>query len=238
MEKIKRLILLSLIVTGFAACHKQQVNPPPPPTPVFPYPAALISPENGQPCASGTSVSATESTVALSWQKADNADSYEVHVRNLLNSNQLVKSTSATSLDVTLLKATPYEWYVVSIKTGVSSQGTSDKWRFFNPGPGVSVYPPYPADAVYPANNFEISPMPFPNTITLQWSAVKGSAEIVNYDIYYGKDKAPPLLAAKVTTKYLQSVSIEYDTTYYWKVVARDSNGNTSTSQVYSFYVL
>jgi hypothetical protein len=236
METIKRLILVIVLIICFAACSKHEVKPTPPPA-VDPTATTLISPANGQPCLTGTSVGANQTTVSFSWIKADNTDNYQLNIRNLLDNTTQVVNTVSITANVNLLKSTPYEWFVTSIKNNDAFQPQSVKWRFFNSGPGITVYPPYPADAVYPANNAELISPSIYNTITLQWSAIAGSAAIVNYDIYFGTTASPLLLAAKVTGNSMPSVSYVDDTTYYWRIITRDASGNTSTSPVYTFYV-
>jgi hypothetical protein len=54
------------------------------------------------------------------------------------------------------------------------------------------------------------------------------------YDVYFGTDPDPPLFRSNVVGKVLDMERLNKDTTYYWRVVARDDNGSTS-SPVWTF---
>lgn len=58
----------------------------------------------------------------------------------------------------------------------------------------------------------------------LTWSAVTGATE---YDVYFGSDPNPPLLATVTTTSY-NLFRLSECSTQYWRIVAR--NGTQSIS--------
>ena len=77
---------------------------------------------------------------------------------------------------------------------------------------------------------------PVAGKITLQWTGSDVDNDILNYDIYLGTTASPGLLKAAQTGLSLPDVAVNANTTYYWKVITRDSKGNTSDSGVYVFY--
>jgi len=241
MEKIKLLLMLCVVAVCLAACGKKNTPTPiiPPPvdtTPVIipPLPAILLTPGNNEPCTTGTSVSATKSTVTFTWLQAEATDLYEVHFHNLLTGDSVVTSTASLTVDADLLKGTPYSWFIISKEKKTTKVAQSDTWKFYNSGPGITVYPPYPAEIISPAMSQSV-----PNvggTITLKWKGTAGSNTIKNYDVYFGGDPSPPLTNANVTTTQ-ETYNPGGPGTYYWKIVTRDNAGNTSTTQVYSFYL-
>jgi len=64
-------------------------------------------------------------------------------------------------------------------------------------------------------------------TPTLSWSASGGAT---SYDVYYGTT-SPGMLQANVTgTSYTVPVALANNTTYYWKVVAKNAAGETTAT--------
>ncbi len=70
----------------------------------------------------------------------------------------------------------------------------------------------------------------------LSWSGGDAdTTDTVTYDIYFGTSSPPPLRAERHDdTSYLPGV-LAYQTTYYWRVVARDNHGATSQSPLWFF---
>lgn len=189
---------------------------------------ALYFPQENMLCNLGTDITPTESTVYFEW-KANGSDSYLVVVENLLTGVVIQRSTSSDILAITLQRATPYKWFVESAKGSKKDQ--SPTWQFYNAGPGVQSYAPFPAtiDSPTMAQN-----MPSANTVTLQWTGNDVDDDIVGYDIYFGTSTTPVLHSSNVTASSL-SVSVSSNTVYFWKVITRDSLGNSSESDIYQF---
>lgn len=61
--------------------------------------------------------------------------------------------------------------------------------------------------------------------------------KIVGYDVYFGTVDTQALLKSGVTDMFLHNVGVTSGTTYYWKIVNKDSAGNTSESDVSWFMV-
>lgn len=70
----------------------------------------------------------------------------------------------------------------------------------------------------------------FPNP-TLSWDNGGGA---INYDVYFDTVNPPTALVSSAQTSTSYSATTNDGTTYYWKIVARNNNGTTSTS-VFSF---
>lgn len=71
----------------------------------------------------------------------------------------------------------------------------------------------------------------------LKWSCddPDGKYDTLTYDVYFGKDSSPPLVASDQTSTSYKPGSLKDETTYYWKIVARDSKGSTKSSPIWSF---
>lgn len=63
------------------------------------------------------------------------------------------------------------------------------------------------------------------SSTTLQWGTASGAS---SYDVYFGTSSSPPLLANQTGTS--RSVSVANGQTYYWRVVAKNSCGSTSST--------
>ncbi|HEY0667793.1 MAG TPA: hypothetical protein VGD22_06430, partial [Sphingobacteriaceae bacterium] len=108
-------------------------------------------------------------------------------------------------------------------------------WKFYNSGPGVTAYAPFPAEILSPAMGQVVTPIS--GKITLDWEGSDVDGDIINYDVYIGTGSTPALLKEKLTASVLSDVSVNSNTTYYWKIITRDSKGNTSDTGVHQFKV-
>jgi len=228
---IGNCVLLMLIVLIAGCSHGSD----PTPTPPSPDKAVLTFPAQNAVCTSGTVISTTQTSVTLTWNASANTDSYEIDIKNLLTSAITVQTASANQLTMTLLRGTPYSWYVVSKSNSTTSTSQSDTWKFYVAGLGVTSYAPFPATITAPA--FGVNVTATANTVNLTWTGSDVDNDIVGYDVYFGTATTPPLSKANVTDMFLNNVTVTSGTTYYWKVITKDSQGNTSDSGVYQFKV-
>lgn len=68
---------------------------------------------------------------------------------------------------------------------------------------------------------------------SINWSAVAGAT---SYDVYFGAGSLPVILTANVATNSYNTGALSASTTYYWKVVPRNSCGITAgTPTVWNF---
>lgn len=222
--KISIILIFTLI-----SCGKKKSDPP------APEAAVLVAPIKDEVCLSGKVISDSESAVEFRWNTAANAESYELSVKNLLNNAVSTQITSNTSLELTLKRNTPYSWYVSSKSSKNATVAVSSTWKFYNSGNGATSYPPFPAEIISPTLGQKVSPNN--GKITLQWRGSDSDNDIVNYDVYLGTSNKPEIVKSKITENSLPDVTVNPATTYYWKVITRDANGNTSDSGVYSFTI-
>lgn len=70
----------------------------------------------------------------------------------------------------------------------------------------------------------------------LSWTCDDSDGDKLTYDIYFGTNSNPSKIESDYTlTRYSFSNNLENETIYYWKIVAKDQNGGTSTSDTWSF---
>jgi hypothetical protein len=228
MNLLKISISFVLLLTLFA-CGKEKSEPP------APEAAVLLAPIKDEVCLSGKVISDSESTIEFKWAAAANAETYELSVKNLLTNAISTQLTSNTSLELTLKRNTPYSWFVSSKSSKNATVALSQTWKFYNSGNGVTSYPPFPAEIISPTLGQKVTPVN--GKITLQWRGSDSDNDIVNYDLYFGTSNNPAIFQSKITDASFPNVTVNSATTYYWKVITRDANGNTSDSGVYSFSV-
>ena len=222
-------MFIGIILTS---CGGGKSDAPENPQKITPDAALLTFPEQNALCISGAGNSDNESMVVFKWNTAKNAVAYDVSVKNLVNGSLTTLSSDKSELAISILRSTPYSWFVIS-KSKDGLIATSPTWKFYNSGAGVVSYPPFPADEMAPASGVTV--MPENGKIKLSWKGSDTDNDILNYDVYFGTLASPPLLSALQTAQSLNEVSVVAKTKYYWKVVSRDSKGNTSDSDVVQF---
>jgi hypothetical protein len=233
---MKKGLLLVTVIFALIGCGGKKNNPTPTPVQVpTPTQALLSAPAQNAVCTTGTIISATQSSIAFSWSASANTDSYDLTLTNLLTSITSTQNTTANQLTLTLLRNTPYSWYIVSKSSATSTTAQSAVWKFYNSGPGIVTYAPFPAEITSPTFGQAVATAA---TVNLTWvGSVVAPDVIANYDVYFGTTSSPAITASAITSSFLNNVTVAANTTYYWHVVTRDVNGNTSDSGLYQFSV-
>lgn len=235
---MRKEILVAIILITMLGCKKSKSPAPGVDPPVVDVPApakpSLTAPTQNETCFTGQSISNTQSTVAFSWNAAANAESYDVVIKNLLTNTSTTHAATQASLQVTLLKNTPYSWYVRAKTSKTAATTQSDSWKFHNAGDAVVSYAPFPAEAVSPVYAENITATN--NSVTLKWTSSDVDNDIVSHTVHFGTSATPAVLNANVVLKEL-NVTVTPNTIYYWKVVTKDGVGNTSDSGVFQFKV-
>ena len=223
-------IAILLIFAG--ACKKGSK------TEVIPDPvkALLVFPAQNEACTSGTIISATQSSLKFTWNKAEHTDNYELVLKNLLTNTSSTFPSGSAELELTLSRNTPYSWSIISKSTKSASTAQSETWKFYNSGPAVTVHIPFPADIVSPILGANINAVN--GKVTLDWDGSDVDNDIASYDVYLDTSSdVKTLLSGNITAHILNDVAVKANTLYYWKIVTRDAKGNTSTSTVSQFKV-
>jgi hypothetical protein len=84
---------------------------------------------------------------------------------------------------------------------------------------------PYPVDG---ATNQEIN-------INMTWGWNDPDGDTLTFDLYFGTDANPPLIQSGLNGSGYSPDSLQYNNTYYWKVVADDGHGHQTGSPVWHF---
>ncbi|TKD60458.1 hypothetical protein [Flavobacterium sp. ASW18X] len=201
---------------------------------VPPSPSNLIFPENNTECNTGEILNDTQSRVNFQWTASENTDTYEINIINL-NTNNVQKSTSiANQTDVNLLRGVPYEWYVISKANSTNETAESSRFRFYNEGIGVQDYAPFPAVAIKPTRGQTVFTT---SDIQLEWSSSDLEDDELTYEVYLGTNPENINLILTTTENTTESINLEENTTYYWRIKTIDQSNNTSISELFEFKI-
>ena len=235
--KLRLNILLLVVLTACGGGSDEPGGSNPDPDPVIPAPSAstLVFPDNNSECTTGELVSDSRSRVLFQWTASENTDTYEVNLLNLSTSSSSKIISNTNSVNITLDRGTPYEWFVVSLANGTIETASSTTWRFYNEGPGIANYAPFPAVVVAPARGATIDSS---GTVSLDWEGNDVDDDLVEFEVYFGTDAAAGTLVDTITASTLDvNVTSGQGIVYYWKIISRDAAGNTSESDIFQFRV-
>ncbi|SIO03396.1 FISUMP domain-containing protein [Chitinophaga niabensis] len=195
------------------------VQPPVPNTP--PAAPVLVTPENGKRLSAASAL--------LTWNAAQDAENDVLVYDVYLDKGRQPVTKVAQSLTGLSFTASPiennsvYYWKVIA-RDPSGGEGISQVFSFtgLNEAPSIPVLQT-------PVNNSDINTA----TATLTWSSsTDADSGPVEYDVYFGTTLQK---AATVSTNTFTTPTLTANTTYYWKVVARDPQQATAESAVWSF---
>ena len=207
-----------------------------PVVPINPSAPTLISPANDETCLDGTSINDSQSNVDFRWSSAANTLSYELVVTNLLTQSSQTYPATSNQTTVALTKAEPYSWSVKSIGEVGSIPSLSTQWKFYLAGDAVINYAPFPSELISPRSGANVTP-DINKLIELNWNALDVDNDLAQFEVYLDKSDATTLIKSLEfqTEEVSIEVEVENNTTYFWKIIAIDTNQNNSSSGVYSF---
>ena len=238
IKKVYNLIFSATLLLVLFSCGGggDDGGEPEPMMPIAsPEAAALIFPENNTECNISEVLSETQSIVPFDWNASENTDTYQISIRNL-NTNSVIFSpiVSVPEANITLERGTPYEWFVVSMADDTNETATSETFRFFNEGPGIENYAPFPAEAINPSRGATLAAT---TSVTLEWDAVDIDNDIISYEILFDTIANPTTSIGMIT-----DTSFAVDTSpgviYFWRIISIDSQNNTSQSEIFSFRIM
>ena len=194
----------------------------------LPSAAALTSPENA----------ATELATlpTLTWVKSIDPDndivSYNVYVSELeefVAEDRMGENLSENTytLKTALKPHTKYFWKVVaSDEDGGSSESEVRYFSTMNSAPAIS-------GLEFPANEA----IDVEKSISLKWLAADADGDVLKYTVYLSKENAfteDNIVATDITESEF-AVNLDGHSQYFWKLVAKDTEGAKIESDVASF---
>ncbi|MCD6545994.1 MAG: fibronectin type III domain-containing protein, partial [Thermotogae bacterium] len=147
--------------------------------------------------------------------------------------NLTLKAANLTSNSYQLSNleySTTYYWKIVAKDTDGKTT-TGPVWSFTTePHPNRA-----PVFTILSPSNNSVN---LPLNVFLQWSADDEDGDTVVYDVYFGDNPNPPLVKQNVSIETFQpnkEYDLDYNTYYYWKVIAKDPKGAQTSSGVRVF---
>ena len=196
-------------------------------------PVTLTSPADQAPGV-GTLVNDTMRNISLDWETLNGADDYEWQLDYDTDFSTVPDgfegTTKASSAQLPALDpATTYYWRVRATEPVLSPW--SDKWSFTT-SLGTEALAPKLESPQAGATGVAVKPI-------FQWSAIAGAD---SYELVVSTEAAldnPTILKtdayALPTTAWQCNITLNYDTTYYWKVRAISANTCSPWSAVSAF---
>jgi hypothetical protein len=187
--------------------------------PVWSFTTAVAppgAPDSPNPADGATAVSTTPT---LTWS-ASGATSYDVQFGATNPPPQVISGqTTNAYTPAALTNGTPYYWRVVARNGGGNTAGPV--WTFTT----IAAAPATPTSPNPPDGASGVAMLP-----TLTWTATGA----MSYDVQFGTTNPPPQVATGLTLPVFVPAGLTISTTYYWRVVARNTTA-TTTGPVWSF---
>ena len=231
---MKKIFILTLITVLYGCSSGSSDDGPTEPPVQLPVAVNLVFPDNNQECNEGVSLNATQSQVTFQWDASANTTSYDLVFKNLDTDVTTTVSSITTEETITINKATPYSWYVVSKSNLTPETAQSVTWKFYNAGDATQNYAPFPAELVAPTMGANLTGV---TNITLEWAGSDVDDDITGYDVYFDTVNPPTTQIETDQIAMTSDVSVSAGNTYYWKVITKDAEGNNSESPVFEFKV-
>lgn len=222
----KLLFVLMTITLVLAACKKNGGSS------VILEKAQLISPTGNEICSTGTVINDEQTKITFNWSGLVAAETYTLVLKNLLNNMEEHTDVVGTSVVLTLARNTPYSWRIIAKSSKAAQNSTSDTWKFYVAGSGITNYAPFPAELTSPKYGETV----IGNTVSLTWKGSDPDNDIVAYDVYLKIGSSPFSTFLNVKDQFVNDIPINtklFDFT--WRVVSKDAAGNTSTSETFIF---
>ncbi len=94
--------------------------------------------------------------------------------------------------------------------------------------PPLAPYNPSPSDELVDVATVATS-------VTLVWDSYDPDGDTLTYDVYFGTDSNPKMVSTNQSGKSIGKSNLSHNTTYYWKVVAKDNHGGVTEGPLWKF---
>jgi len=222
--------LVPLAVLPFLCCSGGGEGELPDPVGPAPTAATLVFPENNALCTEGAVVSQTHSQVLFQWEASPHTDAYTLVLKNLGTGSEHTRSTAQTELLMELERGTAYSWWVVSKADGSPLTADSPIFRFYNAGPPLSNYAPFPPYGPSPPMGSTVDA----GALALQWESADLDGDVLTHRVYLDTVNPPMALLGETGNRQLLA-NVPAGTVHYWRVVCRDAAGLATASGVFQF---
>ncbi len=213
-------LIISLTVL-FSSCYDLL----PPPENEFAGNLSAVSPANG---------AVNVNTTSLKWAySGSGSPHFSVLISNdygIDNELHLVaENINSNTYNYDFQVKQTYQWQIIALDNNDNVLSVSDIWTFST----IENQSPEIPQNMTPDDNEDIFSF---GTAYISWYCSDPEHDDLKYDFYFGTESNPPLYKSNMTEDNIL-VDVINGTYYYWKIVAKDSYGNSTTGPVWKFYV-
>ena len=124
---------------------------------------------------------------------------------------------------------TTYYWKIVA-KDNQGATTSGPVWNFTTQTAVVNNPPNQPSNP-NPVNGATGRPV----NLTMTWTCTDPDGDPLTYDVYFGTNSNPPIASTNRTSASFTPAQLNNNTTYYWKIVAKDNQGHSTSGTVWNF---
>ena len=175
--------------------------------------------------------------ITLSWQCSDpDGDNLVFDLYWGVGSTPNIVSTNITQTSYNpgqLQQSTTYFWKVIA-KDNSGHSTSSPVWNYRTIGNQPPAVPSNPSISTYSFGDVGVK-------VQLSWECSDSEYDPLSYDIYFGSSPNPQIIESNYTNDLYSVYTgdfLPYNTTYYWKIVAKDDHQNETASQIWQFRTL
>lgn len=234
MNSIKNILYLLILNCLIVSCGgDDSTSPAPTPEPVNKAPTTPLQvyPVDNELC--------IDNVVNFQWKAAEDPEndviSYVVDVAKTSAFTTIIatKTVATTSADISLEKGVAYYWRITAKDSKGLSSASSSANGFYTEGEGDSNYAPFLPQLVAPAFGGVLQS---PTTANLQWTASDVDNDVLTYDVYFDTVNPPvTIVGSNQSTNSFTTETLTASTSYFWKIIVKDSKGGQTIGQVWNF---
>ena len=158
---------------------------------------------------------------SISWDGHNYNDGYGHDFGSIQYGNIMVIAAVFNATGHTAYSDDPY-----SFQHPFTAYDVDDATGFLVGGTGP--FPPCNPDPKDGATEVDINK-------TVSWTGGGSPGTTITYDVYFGTTTPPSLVVHNQSATTYNPGTMDYTTTYYWQIVARDQDGNTAQGPIWHF---
>jgi len=188
-----------------------------------------VPPTNPSPFDGENAVSTLTSLSWFGFDVDDNISEYDLYFGTTPTPPLVAAglTTAGYTPAAPLAGLTQHYWRVVA-RDDKGLEAASPTWTFTT---RASNSAPHAPQVISPANGATGILV----EAVLRWISSDMDGDVLVYDLYFGASPTPPLVATALNDPEYTVGPLNFATTYYWRIVARDTGGLETSGAVWSF---